>query len=138
MVRNVLSVFKPRRFVLTMFGDEAAIESILELPTDPRKIVLSHGAYNRTSLSSSKVELELVCIMSVFMLDPGGRMTRSNSGNSLTNTAAATTANAYLLAEAAGGATSAPFLSEKDAATAAAAAVLANRTSLRERGLSLY
>ena len=28
MVRNVLNVFKPKRFVLTMFGDEGAVTSI--------------------------------------------------------------------------------------------------------------
>lgn len=70
MVRNVLNVFRPKRFVLTFFGDEAAINNIPELPTDPRKIALpGHGSYARTSLSNTKVESELNCLMGCYSFE---------------------------------------------------------------------
>jgi S-adenosylmethionine decarboxylase len=70
MVRNVLNTFRPKRFVLTFFGDDAAVESMLRLPTDAKVIDLPGlGAYNRTSVSSSKVETELNCFMSCFSLE---------------------------------------------------------------------
>ena len=71
MVRNVLNVFRPKRFVLTMFADEAAIDSMVELPTDPKKIaVAGFGVYARTSLASTKVETDLCCLMGGYALDP--------------------------------------------------------------------
>lgn len=67
LVRNVLATFKPKRFVMTMFGDQAAIDSMKTLPTDSRKIAVPQvGAYNRTSLSSTKVDMELCCLMACF------------------------------------------------------------------------
>jgi S-adenosylmethionine decarboxylase len=70
MVRNVLNVFRPKRFVLTMFGDEAAISSIPELPTDPRNInIPGFGSFVRTSLASTKVETELCCLMACYSYD---------------------------------------------------------------------
>jgi len=67
LVRNVLNAFKPKRFVLTMFGDQGAIDSMKSLPTDSRKILVpSVGSYNRTSLSSTKVDMELCCMMACF------------------------------------------------------------------------
>lgn len=70
MVRNVLSVFKPRRFVLTMFGDAAVIASLKTLPTDLTNIPLPGvGVYSRTSVSSTKVDIELCCMMACFSLD---------------------------------------------------------------------
>jgi len=69
LVRNVLNVFKPRRFVLTLFGDETALRSS-EIPTDSRCIfVAGFGKFNRTSLSSTRVESDLCCMMSCFSLD---------------------------------------------------------------------
>lgn len=71
MVRNVLTVFRPQRFVLTMFGDQAAIDGLKMLPTDVSSIVLpGFGAYSRTSLSSTKVDLELCCLMACYTLIP--------------------------------------------------------------------
>ena len=69
MVRNVLNVFRPKRFVLTMFADETAIDSMVELPTDPKKInVPGFGLYTRTSLASTKVETDLCCLMGCYAL----------------------------------------------------------------------
>lgn len=59
MVRNVLNVFRPKRFVLTMFGDEAGMDEIPFLPTDPKKIpVPGFGVFVRTSLASTKVMIQ--------------------------------------------------------------------------------
>lgn len=70
LVRNVLAVFRPKRFVLTLFGDDAALRSMAELPTDSRSIALpGTGTFVRTSLSSTKVETELACIMACFSLE---------------------------------------------------------------------
>jgi hypothetical protein len=70
MVRNVLNVFRPKRFVLTMFADETAIDSMVELPTDPKKIgVPGWGVFTRTSLASTKVETDLCCLMGCYSLD---------------------------------------------------------------------
>jgi S-adenosylmethionine decarboxylase len=69
MVRNVLDVFKPKRFVITLFGDEAAIAGIPELPTDTKQILVpSFGTFTRTSVSSTKCE-DLHCMMGCFALD---------------------------------------------------------------------
>jgi len=71
VVRNVLNTFRPKRFVLTFFGDDAAVESMQCLPTDTKRINLpGFGCYNRTSYSSSKVETELNCFMSCFSHEP--------------------------------------------------------------------
>jgi S-adenosylmethionine decarboxylase len=71
MVRNVLTVFRPQRFVLTMFGDQAAIDGLKCLPTNVTSIVLpGYGVYNRTSLSSTKVDSELCCLMACYSLVP--------------------------------------------------------------------
>lgn len=72
LVRNVLSIFRPKRFLLTMFGDDAAFSSIPELPTDPREILLPGlGNYHRTSFSSTKVDAELGCQMANYSLERG-------------------------------------------------------------------
>eukprot|EP00605_Chrysophyceae_sp_TOSAG23-4_P001454 GSChrysophyteH1.ASY1.ANO1.1589.1 assembled CDS len=56
LVRNVLRVFKPRRFLLTTFGDDEALKALQQLPTDPRVVDTGgHGVYNRTSLAASSM-----------------------------------------------------------------------------------
>lgn len=86
MVRNVLSVFRPRRFVLTLFGDEAALEKtcIPELPTNAKRIeVPSFGCFSRTSLASTRVETDLCCLMACYTLDPAPTLTNSSSVGAL-------------------------------------------------------
>jgi len=75
IVRNVLSVFKPKRFVLTLFGDESALKHTV-LPTDSRCIMTGgNGSYVRTSQSSAKVEGDLCCLMACFATEtPNGTM----------------------------------------------------------------
>jgi len=70
-VRNVLNVFKPKRFVLVLFGDEDDISTMKSLPTDTRKIAVpGFGNYRRTSLAS-RVETELSTHMGCFHLENG-------------------------------------------------------------------
>jgi len=70
LVRNVLNVFKPTRFVLTIFGDESALKKI-ELPMDSRSIAAGNaGVFTRTSQSSAKVESDLLCMMGCYSLAP--------------------------------------------------------------------
>jgi len=68
LVRNVLGVFRPRRFVLTMFGVEAAMDCIKSLPTNNRCYELPmKGCYSRTSSTSTFIEQqEQLCIMSCY------------------------------------------------------------------------
>jgi len=70
VVRNVLNVFKPQRFVLTLFGDEAAIKAMVEIPSNQRIIYISgHGSFVRTTTSSTCVENDLSCTMATYILE---------------------------------------------------------------------
>ena len=70
VVRNVLNVFKPQRFVLTLFGDEFALASMAKLPTNEKTLFLPGlGDYVRTSLSSTRVENDLSCLMACYSLE---------------------------------------------------------------------
>jgi len=73
LVRNVLRVFKPRRFLLTTFGDEEALEALKELPTDPRVIDMGEATYHRTSLASSSMDAssdaDMMCYMANYKVD---------------------------------------------------------------------
>lgn len=69
MVRNVLNVFKPKRFVLTMFGDNSSMKQLRTLPTDILQYKIpGWGIYQRSSVSSTQADLELGCLMAVFSL----------------------------------------------------------------------
>lgn len=95
MVRNVLSVFKPKRFVLTMFGDEAALDKscIPELPTNAKRIeVPAFGSFSRTSLASTRVETDLCCLMACYSLDTSAPITTSASFGALASAAHNSTA----------------------------------------------
>mmetsp|Transcript_5856 Transcript_5856/g.8137 ORF Transcript_5856/g.8137 Transcript_5856/m.8137 type:complete len:455 (+) Transcript_5856:62-1426(+) len=71
LVRNVLKVFRPKRFVLTMFGDLLAMDNLRSSPTDVRSIPLPlYGHYSRTSVSSTQVENDLCCQMAVYSFHP--------------------------------------------------------------------
>lgn len=93
LVRNALTVFRPKRFVITMFGDETGIHSLKELPTDMKRIELPGlGSFIRTSQSSTKVATECCCFMSVYSLD-------TSSSLACTNTTGDNTGNARLVRE---------------------------------------
>ena len=91
MVRNVLAVFKPKRFVLTMFGDEAAFDKsqVPEMPTNAKRIeVPSFGSFSRTSLSSTRVETDLCCFMACYTMDASSILASSASHSSMAAAAA--------------------------------------------------
>jgi S-adenosylmethionine decarboxylase len=69
LVRNVLNVFKPTRFVLTLFGDEDALDNMASLPTRDKLVKVSGlGVYARTAASTAKVDADLGCIMACYSL----------------------------------------------------------------------
>jgi hypothetical protein len=69
VVRNVLNVFGPKRFVLTMFADEVAYNNLKELPASLREVLVPKvGMYVRTNLSSTNIGTDLHCIMACFSL----------------------------------------------------------------------
>jgi S-adenosylmethionine decarboxylase len=70
LVRNVLNVFRPKRFVITMFADESALSGLKETPTTLRQYLVPRiGVYTRSSTSSTTVEADLSCKMACFVLD---------------------------------------------------------------------
>lgn len=84
LVRNVLTIFRPKRFVLTLFGDQCAIDELAALPTDRKLIPLPGlGDYRRSSVSSTQVNNDLSCLMACYSLDcslpPPPHLIRSQS-----------------------------------------------------------
>lgn len=64
IINNVLNVFRPRRFVLTMMADEAGLKTILENPFEAQSVTIpKFASYNRTSMCSTKVEGDCCCLM---------------------------------------------------------------------------
>lgn len=74
LVRNVLRVFKPIRFLLTTFGDEEALNALKEKPTDAKVIDTGMGVYTRKSLASSSMDAasnaDMIGMMANYFLDP--------------------------------------------------------------------
>lgn len=69
LVRNVLSAFRPARFVLTLLGDEDAIDAMQKLPTKEKTVKVSGwGLYQRTAASSARVDADLACLMACYSL----------------------------------------------------------------------
>lgn len=72
LVRNALNVFRPKRFVLTMFADEVAYHNLQEVPTSFREFFVPKiGMYRRTNLSSTNIGTDLHCTMACFTLVSG-------------------------------------------------------------------
>lgn len=70
LVRNVLGVFRPKRFVITVFADESALVGLKEVPTTMKRIPIPRwGIYNRRASSSTTVESDLSCTMGCFVLE---------------------------------------------------------------------
>ncbi|CAM9940646.1 unnamed protein product [Scytosiphon promiscuus] len=65
IINNVLNVFRPKRWVLTMVADKAGLNTITENPFDVEKIdlPLRKAQYIRTSVCSTVVEGDCVCVM---------------------------------------------------------------------------
>lgn len=71
LIRNVLNVFGPKRFIITMFADESALKDQAESPFVAFKkiYVPRFGTYSRTSVSSTTVEGNVSCIMINLTMD---------------------------------------------------------------------
>lgn len=71
LVRNVLNVFGPKRFILTLFADESALKNLNEPPSVAfqRIIVPRFGTYSRKSVSSTTVEGNVSCLMICLAMD---------------------------------------------------------------------
>ncbi|CAM9808140.1 unnamed protein product [Sphacelaria rigidula] len=65
IINNVLNIFRPKRWVLTMVADKAGLSTITENPFNVEKMDLPLGRaqYIRTSVCSTVVEGDCVCIM---------------------------------------------------------------------------
>ncbi|CAM9826433.1 unnamed protein product, partial [Phaeothamnion confervicola] len=64
IVNNVLNVFRPKRYVITMMADKAGLATMSESPFDAREVAVPRmGTYVRTSVSSIQVEGDCCCIM---------------------------------------------------------------------------
>jgi len=75
LIKNVLSVFRPRRFVLTMWADEAGLNALQENPCCEKSfLVPSKGQYVRTAMSSTVVEGDTCCYMSNWNLESDARL----------------------------------------------------------------
>jgi hypothetical protein len=72
LVRNALNVFRPKRFVLTMFADDVAYSNLHEIPTSAREFFVPKiGMYRRTTVSTTNIGDELNCTMACFTLVTG-------------------------------------------------------------------
>jgi len=77
LINNVLRVFRPRRFVLTMMADDGAVLEMesnkQRLPFErPHVLVPSLGLYTRCSSSSTTFEKDYRCFMGTWVRE-GGR-----------------------------------------------------------------
>ena len=67
VISNVLDVFRPKRFVLTMFADENSLRSLKENPfceSSYRVIQIPRlGSYMVDNISSTVVESDMCCYM---------------------------------------------------------------------------
>ena len=71
LVRNTLRVFRPTRFVLTVFGEDADLGSLTEsLPSLRQLDIPGQGRFVRTSLSSTKLDSNQGCHMACYCLEP--------------------------------------------------------------------
>jgi S-adenosylmethionine decarboxylase len=70
IINNVLNVFRPRRFVLTMMADEAGLKTMLENPFEALHVPIpKFGVYSRTSMCSTKVEGDCCCLLANYNLN---------------------------------------------------------------------
>lgn len=73
-MRRVLATFRPARFVLTMFGDDSAIDLLARLPTDHRAyadIDNLSGVYQRSSATCTSLESQRQqCVMACYSYNP--------------------------------------------------------------------
>lgn len=88
LVRQVLAVFQPKRFVMTLFGDQPFMNSLRVMPTDKKYISLpAVGGYRRTSVSNTKIEKRggQGCVMACYSFE--GKKQELNSPTNIAATA---------------------------------------------------
>lgn len=67
LVNNVLSTFLPKRFVLTMFGDnESMLKNYNSLPFFNNEIIVQGKKYTRVSYAKSIFDIEQTCMMACY------------------------------------------------------------------------
>jgi len=98
LINNVLRVFRPKRFVLTMMADEGALVEMeshglqQRLPFERAQVLVPGlGQYSRASSSSTTFEKDYRCFMGTWTLDEGAPPKR---GSTATAAAAAAVADA--------------------------------------------
>jgi len=78
LINNVLRVFRPKRFVVTMFADEGALADMNG--ATPFEKPIAHipglGTYTRSSTSSTTFEKDYRCFMGTWMMDEGTTIPR--------------------------------------------------------------
>ena len=78
LINNVVNTFKPKRFVVTLMADDAALSQIKDIPlfpNTPSTVFVPTGNpgysldYKRKNLASIQVEDDCVCMMANFVRD---------------------------------------------------------------------
>jgi S-adenosylmethionine decarboxylase len=87
LIKNVLQVFKPKRFVMTLFADEGALKEMTEDPFSNKTIdVPGFGSYKMRSKSGTSFEEDYTFEMGNYMLLEDGKTTPTR-GSKLTRQA---------------------------------------------------
>jgi len=75
LIRNVLQIFRPKRFVMTLFADELALSEIKEHPFATNKYdIPAYGCYNLKNKSQTQFEGDWTCEMGNFSLEQNPKM----------------------------------------------------------------
>mmetsp|Transcript_10894 Transcript_10894/g.19242 ORF Transcript_10894/g.19242 Transcript_10894/m.19242 type:complete len:375 (+) Transcript_10894:390-1514(+) len=72
LIQKVLRVFRPERFTITLFGDEAALQKIVTCPTHVNLNRASIRNYFRENQSTTTFRDEYACRMAVYKAQPLG------------------------------------------------------------------
>ena len=66
-INNVLSIFHPRRFIITLFGNETEFQTI---PMEQKKIkIMNRGFFTRESVSTMQLSFEYSYNMGVYIME---------------------------------------------------------------------
>jgi len=92
LVRNVLTVFRPGRFSVTMFADRGSFSHMKSVPNDIARIASGSPfkpnnrlVYKRCTRSSTCLATDYICDMASYVLDDGA-MLRNNATSVATQT----------------------------------------------------
>jgi len=65
LVEKVLKVYRPKRFIITVFADESALETIESCPTEVMAVSVHH-TYKRETQSTTCIRVDYACRMSAY------------------------------------------------------------------------